>query len=244
VDGDQPTSPPTTDGGVRTSPERPRYVTHRTPRPRPIGLVGHLTAAFVDFLMFVGIVTPLLMLVTKVVAAALPESFQWPSDLFDLAWWFMIGVYLAADVLFAATPGKRMVSLRIRMASGARASRWRLFLRWCVKILPLPFAALYYNRDAIWHVAPSVAWKFGYLEMLERFSGPSALAASFLVFGGLFLALLPGRRPLHDRIVGTALFATVDLHPRQHETKPSGFEIQPVTTTRSAADLGGTSDRL
>jgi hypothetical protein len=57
-------------------------------------------------------------------------------------------------------------------------------------------------------------------------------AAAVAVIGGLLLALLPGRRPLHDRLAGTGLFFVGALSAPDQST-PGGFEVTPAAHATS-----------
>jgi hypothetical protein len=203
------------------------YVIYRIREPGPIGFLGHLADSFVDLLILATVVMPLLLLVGYVVTRAVPATLRWPAELIELASWLLVALYTLFDVFFAATPGKMMVSLQIRTAAGARASRSRLLLRWAVKVSPLALTAL--AVPVRWLAsrtsASGTSAPFAELGRAALLAERAGVFASYAVCAGLLLALLPGRRPLHDRIAGTGLFLTPEVGSGD-DLAPGGFEVQ------------------
>ncbi len=95
--------------------------------------------------------------------------------------------YSMTEVLFAGTPGKLILGLRIRAADGTEADGWRLFARWSTK------------QSAV------VCWVL--------FEG-TGLAGLYLLGGFLNLVLMVGflyagdedKRGWHDQWCGTAVY--------------------------------------
>jgi uncharacterized RDD family membrane protein YckC len=180
---------------------------------QPAGFGVRLVAAVLDAallaVLFVAAVA-----VVSIGNAMLPQA----SSMFDAmrrAHAIMIGAsvsllvvavaYTGMDVLGRGTVGKRLLKLRVAAADGTAAARGRLLARWALKYGPV--VALLAGR-----AAGFVLWSYS---GFARQSAPdwtaeeqgwwmiASLAWGLVAVLGFLLALMPGRRALHDIIART-----------------------------------------
>jgi uncharacterized RDD family membrane protein YckC len=95
--------------------------------------------------------------------------------------------YSMFEIFYAATPGKRLLGLRISAEDGRPASRLVLAKRWALKQTP------------------------GLLRLLALVTAFSVfqwagLVAALILAAGLLLALQTGGQTLHDAIAGTSVY--------------------------------------
>jgi uncharacterized RDD family membrane protein YckC len=151
----------------------------------------------------------------------------------------MLVGYGFLEVLMAATPGKRVAGLTIAGDDGRPAARGRLMKRWAAKHAPVFFAA---PMMLLW----SILSPYNYHLPLPDFVQPGVVALAvidtiltglllLMVVGGCFLALLPARTALHDKLSGTAVYLAADLNARH--------SFEPVVATAAAAAAVTSSGR-
>jgi uncharacterized RDD family membrane protein YckC len=111
----------------------------------------------------------------------------------------LIGLlWFGTEALWAATPGKRLLGLRIGTADGQPAPRSRLVLRWALKNVATLLALLAVLLGiALPAPAGAVAW-------LSNLGG-------LVMVGGCFAALGPRRQALHDLLARTAVYPAAAL---------------------------------
>lgn len=145
----------------------------------------------------------------------------WPSDpppwlanLPDTMFYVVLLAYGTSEVLWGATPGKRLLGLVIAHPDGSPADHWRLFFRWSSK---------YYSAlvSLIWlvtlHPAPYLLGGFMNLVLLV----------------GFLYALNDDKRAWHDEWTGTAIY-----HRRRVVPPPlpyGGYHPRPPSGTVNAS---------
>ena len=115
------------------------------------------------------------------------------SAVIGLLWFGMEGVW-------GATPGKRLLRLRVGTESGERAPVRTYALRWALKNAPTlaGLLAVIVSLDL-----PRVG---DWFNLLSRLSGGVVLAGCFMAYGR-------DRQALHDRLAGTAVYRATQLPP-------------------------------
>lgn len=109
----------------------------------------------------------------------------------------VVGVlYMLLEIWWAASPGKRLMGLRIGTAAGEAAPAGALVVRYLVKNAHLILGAL--------AVIPGA----GMLSVLEPY-------AVLTVTAGSAVLLLGFDRALHDLVAGTAVYRQPDIRPRR-----------------------------
>ena len=151
--------------------------------------------AFAIDVIAIWILTSVTGLVTGDDGSTIPSSLNDLSELTALM--ASVGVVVSAvqllycliEGLTGASPGKMIVRIHIRDASGAPASTGTLILRMIVKQIKV-FATLLVSLTG------------------SQLLTVVGLAGGLIVFFGCFLALGAARQALHDRFVQTAVFPT------------------------------------
>lgn len=129
---------------------------------------------------------------------------------------FLLLGYGLFDVLMAGTPGKRIAGLIIASDDGLPATRKRLIKRWAVKQIAVFFAC---PMALLW----TLLSPYNYHIPIPEFIIPGILGLAItdtiltavlllIVLGGCFLVLGPSRQSLHDKLAGTAVYRSTDLH--------------------------------
>jgi uncharacterized RDD family membrane protein YckC len=147
--------------------------------------------------------------------------------------------YGLLEVLMAATPGKRLAGLTIAADDAQPAARGRLLKRWAAKHVPVFFAA---PMMLLW----TILSPYNYHVPLPDYVEPGVVALAvvdtiltglllLMVVGGCFLALLPARTALHDKLSGTAVYLAADLNARH--------SFEPVVATVAAPAVISASAR-
>jgi uncharacterized RDD family membrane protein YckC len=140
------------------------------------------------------------------------------------------------EVLLAATPGKKLAGLVIASDDGQPATRRTLLKRWAAKHIPVFFAA---PMMLLW----AILSPYNYRVILPDYVIPGIFALAvidtiltglllLMVVGGCFLALLPARTTLHDKLAGTAVYPAADLNARH------SFEAVVRATAASSPSPG------
>jgi uncharacterized RDD family membrane protein YckC len=151
-----------------------------------------------------------------------------------LAEFAVVGLLLfttVSEIVFATSPGKSIYGLTIAQASGNRASRRRLSLRWAVKYAPLllVLAAAGIDHFAS-RFASGIYWSSFSYQWPGRIIVTLARAWAWAVVAGFLLTAHPARRTLHDFLAGTAVFDVARLACHD-EPVARGFEVAHVSPT-------------
>ena len=109
--------------------------------------------------------------------------------------------YWSTEIFMAASPGKKLLGLRIASETGSVAPQNQLVMRWLIKNAG--------NLIGLLTVIPGLGVIFGWL----------SLAAGLVIFIGCFLTLGANRQALHDMLAHTAVFK---LAPA------AGFPVMPI----------------
>jgi len=151
-----------------------------------VAVLVRIAAAAIDF------VAALVLLVVSAIVAAITGN-DALTELIFLVVWFL---YSGMEVVFAGTPGKLLLGLRIARPNGRDAERSRLFLRWSTKyywLLPAIFN--YFVPGTVVYITA------GYVD-------------TFIVCG-LLGAFNDDRLTWHDEWSGTAVWKRVSPPPIQ-----------------------------
>lgn len=196
-----------------------------------VGFLPRLAAFLIDLGIFT-VAVHFLMAVDVVVNLSTPVNTFGVVSLLGGA--VLLFGYGFLEVLQASTPGKRLAGLAIAADDGQPATRRLLLKRWAAKHVPVFFAA---PMMALW----AVLSPYNYHLPLPDFIAPGIVALAvidtiltglllLMVVGGCFLALLPARTALHDKLAGTAVYYAADLNARR------SFEPVVATATASAVN--------
>jgi uncharacterized RDD family membrane protein YckC len=122
--------------------------------------------------------------------------------------------YTATELFGPASPGKRILKLRIASADGGPAGAWQAVPRWAMKYSPMfaylvAMAALVVMSEARSQAANAVSYEALLLPNVI------ALLVMAVVLGGFFATLGPKKQALHDVLAGTVV-----LRPG---AEPQGF---------------------
>ncbi len=116
----------------------------------------------------------------------------------SLAMAVVYAIYLAPEILIAASPGKLVMGLRIRHEDGQPASFFQLLIRWAIKVLPYVCAAL------------------GPLLSIEILTFIGSIGC-IILWVGCFLVLGASCQAFHDGFTFTAVFKKslkeIDVQP-------------------------------
>jgi uncharacterized RDD family membrane protein YckC len=141
----------------------------------------------------------------------LPPSLE---NLSGIVFYVVLLAYGTTEVLWRATPGKRLLGLVIANPDGSPAERWRLFFRWSSK---------YYS------VLVSLIW-------LVTLHPAAYLLGGFMngvLLVGFLYALNDDKRAWHDEWAGTA------VHHRRRLAPPplpyGGYHPRPPSGTITAS---------
>ena len=159
------------------------------------GILKRFVAAVLDAVVLIGLcvgVSLALMFAPKIAAIA--------SSLVALA-------YMATEIFFAQTPGKRVLGLTVTKPDGTPATREALIKRYAVK-----------NASGFLSLAAAITG----VMLLSVVGGVIGLA----VFAAAFLMLRPDRLAGHDIVAGTAVYGSAD--PKLTFTMPT-LPGKPVT---------------
>jgi uncharacterized RDD family membrane protein YckC len=113
----------------------------------------------------------------------------------------MLG-YWSTEIFNAASPGKKLLGLKIGAETGAPATQNELVIRYLAKNSP--------NLVGLLGILPAIGFIFGLLSV--------GLALAFLV--GCFLTLGQNRQALHDMLAHTAVYKLVPVS--------AGFPVMPM----------------
>ncbi len=109
--------------------DRPRPRRADAPGPRTAPLVMRVLSALIDAALGLAVVA-FFALMAEVLYVRTEGRISVPVEHFALAWlvfgWLIV---VGGDCLSAATPGRRVMSLRVRRPDGAAAGRWRPIVR-------------------------------------------------------------------------------------------------------------------
>jgi uncharacterized RDD family membrane protein YckC len=128
----------------------------------------------------------------------------------------LVLAYSSSEIIFAGTPGKLLLGLRIRSADGGNADRWRLFARWSTKWSGV-FCILLFSITG--------------LQGLSLLAG----AMNFMVVMGCLFAVNDDKQAWHDQWCRTAVYRKPKIRREQ-----MGFPVTVVDPSRSTAqdDIG------
>src|SRR5262245_56013600 len=101
----------------------------------PAPVARRVAAAIVDLLLFYLIQFGSLAIVVSVVPWSPPARPVATASLVAATLLTLLGVYGSLEVLGGASAGKLALKLRVRLATGSRATASRLALRWLIKVL-------------------------------------------------------------------------------------------------------------
>ena len=112
--------------------------------------------------------------------------------------------YTATELFGPATPGKRILKLRIASADGGPAGPWQAVPRWAMKYSPM---FVYFVAMAIVFATADPDAVGGNALSYELLLLPAAatLLVTAVVLGGFFASLGTKRQALHDMLAGTAV---------------------------------------
>jgi len=111
----------------------------------------------------------------------------------------LIGLcWFGVEAIWGATPGKRLLRLRIGTEAGARAPLHTYALRWAVKNAPalIGLLALFVSMNL-----PRIG---NWITLLSNLSGVVILAGCFIAYGS-------DHQALHDILAGTAVYRAKSL---------------------------------
>jgi hypothetical protein len=194
----------------------------------PVGFPGHLIGAFYE-LLFIVLIGFLLAWLLGGTATQIQRRHRYGEHVLALAILSLFALYSLSDVILHTTPGKWLLSLHVRDATGSAAPLSRHLLRWAVKASPLILAT---GAQTITTAEAILTPDEPFARAAKAIAGTLTTAAGLalvIVLGGTLLALGPDRRPLHDRLAGTALFRDYGVTAAAADYRPGGFEVQPVT---------------
>jgi uncharacterized RDD family membrane protein YckC len=127
-------------------------------------------------------------------AAQAGMGFALVSTLATLGYW-------STEIFMAASPGKKLLGLRIGSETGEVAPQNQLITRWLIKNAA--------NLIGLLAAIPGLGLIFGWL----------SIAAGLVIFIGCFLTLGQARQALHDMLAHTAVFKL---------TPAAGFPVTPM----------------
>lgn len=156
-------------------------------RLRRVGFWWRALALLIDFVICTFLIF-LMLLTVEIVSARTIERQRLIQNL-------IIGcllIYTCTEVVFAGTPGKRILGLKIGCNNGTSADIWRLILRWSTKQSPLLLSLIFFATN------------------LAPFDFLLGLSATVILIGCLF-ASNDDRLTWHDQWAGTAVYRARDL---------------------------------
>lgn len=114
-------------------------------------------------------------------------------------------LYTLTEIIFAGTPGKRVLRMRIMHQDSTPADKWQLTLRWSTKYSP---------------------YIFGVLFDLTQYGGFKVVGGlcGLIVFIGCFFAANDDKLAWHDQWAKTAVYPVA-------KKQAQGFEVLPPETT-------------
>ena len=191
--------------------------------PPPVIFLGHAVAALLDLIVLCLIGAGVLLMLSFALSE-FPGARRSRYDFVGLGIFALLLLCTAADIAFAASPGKSILSIVIRDASGAPAPWRRLALRWAIKYSA---ALLLFGRALFYQVARQLALPRTSIDALDDWWLSGIYICAWVVAVGSLAALHPTRRTLHDWIAGTAAF---DAESVARPARPfeRGFEVAPA----------------
>ena len=116
-----------------------------------------------------------------------------------VSWVVVAYLSLATALLFRGGPLMQLAGVAVVNGNGTPASRWRVFWRYCIAIMPLNFICALSCGGAPWR-SESVGSGFFHLVVISCLIGLISLHVILAV-----ISLLMPKRSLQDRLAGTWL---------------------------------------
>ena len=178
-----------------------------------VGFYPRAAALFIDLAIFIAVAHFL---------AAVDLCLNEYGNLTNFGWISLGGgslfliAYSLLDVITAGTLGKKYMRLAIAAQDGSAATRRNLAERWLYKHLPVLVVATCFVLFALLEGDFGRSLNTFYAELgLEILAWADALVGGILtvfILAGCFAAMWPGAQAFHDRMAGTAVFSTRQLH--------------------------------
>ena len=210
-------------------------------QPRPADFFAHFAGAFVDGLIVLLLLIVLAVSVSMAEQYAYPKTVRLPGIIADLTAWALLLLHGVSEVWASASPGKWLAGLTTRRADTAPASQWRLSVRWMVKASPLLVIGAGTAVSTLLTLGP-ISPLSAMARTIEVQAYTISHVLAWVVVLGTLLALLPGRRTLHDWIAGTAVFYQRDISGTKRQVIERGFEVQNVVSAVQTPNLADPSE--